>query len=151
VLSSLGGPGGTGLIGRGRTRGGSNNDEVGLSVTVDTRGDADVNRTSCVDEKCRCWGGGGGTSLGSVGRGGAGACVPGGDHAGGGVLGRMWPVIEVEPEVELGSGGWGSLGGWGSGRDLPDGRLTKMESDRDQDNTRSSSGSKDAMKYLRWW
>jgi hypothetical protein len=130
-LSSLGGPGRTGRIGSGRTRGVSSID-VGLSRDgADARGNGAVNRTSGVATDCCCWGGGWGTSLGGIGR--AGGTVPGGDHAGGGDLGRRDPGASAglgsgyRPAVGFGGGGRGNIiGGWGSGRDLPDGRLENL-------------------------
>ena len=142
MFTSLGGPGGAGRIGSRRTRDGSNEEldplRNPLRNGVDVCGGAGVNRTSGAAADCRCWGVGGITSLGRIGRAGAGGVgagpegVPGGDHAGGGDLGRRCPGASAglgsgnRPEVEIGGGGWGNLGGWGSGRDLPDERLERL-------------------------
>ncbi len=75
VLASLGGPGGTGRIGRGRTR--SWPGELGVIRISGEVGDS------------LCGVASGRTKPGRVGRE-LGDGVPGGDHAGGGVLDRGW-------------------------------------------------------------
>jgi hypothetical protein len=89
VLASLGGPGGTGRIGSGRTRSwpGDKMDPSGAVRCV--LGELGVIRTSGeVGDSLR------GDASGTIKGGRAGRergdGVPGGDHAGGGVLGRDW-------------------------------------------------------------
>lgn len=87
VLSSLGGPGGTGRIGRGRTRCWPG-DEIDPSSTVRRLlGEPGVIRTSGEAGDSLGVGETGRTNPGRIGRE-LGDGVPGGDHAGGGVLGR---------------------------------------------------------------
>jgi hypothetical protein len=89
VLSSLGGPGGTGRVGSGRTRGWRGEE---TDPSRGTRGGdlGDANRMRGSEGGCRSWGGEGGSiTLGRVGRAGANeGPVSGGDQAGGGVLTR---------------------------------------------------------------
>jgi len=89
VLSSLGGPGGTGRVGSGRTRGWTGEEMV---PSFRVKGELGGNCVRGDSEASRSWGGEGSMTLGRVGR----ATMPavnddsvsGGDHAGGGVLGR---------------------------------------------------------------
>jgi hypothetical protein len=134
VSPSLGGPGGGGRIGRGRTR----SDAVRRAVTdssigcVCARGDGARGLRNIEDG--RCGGVGGSITLGRCGRavGGVGGgdrrdtgMVCGGDHAGGGDLGRGGGAVEgtgcpERPEVVIG-GGDCDFGTFGRGRDLPKG------------------------------
>jgi len=96
VLASLGGPGGAGRIGSGRTRSWPD-DEIDpssaaarralgeLGVVIRTSGEV----VAVGDSVCVCGGGGRRSKPGRAGRE-LGDGVPGGDHAGGGVLGRAW-------------------------------------------------------------
>ena len=87
VLASLGGPGGAGRIGRGRTRSWPG-DEIDPSSTVRcVLGELGVIRTSGEVGDSLCGGASGTIKPGRIGRE-LGDGVPGGDHAGGGVLGR---------------------------------------------------------------
>lgn len=134
VSPSPGGPGGGGRIGRGRTRSGAGG---GNAVTDPssiggeyTRG-VGANRGLGVAEDSR-WGVGGSTTLGRCGRAddevGGGdrrdtGTVCGGDHAGGGDLGRGGGEVAgsgsgERPELAFGGGGC-DFGILGSGRDLP--------------------------------
>ncbi len=89
VLASLGGPGGTGRIGRGRTRSWPG-DEIDPSGTVRcVLGELGVIRISGEVGDSLCGVASGRTKPGRVGRE-LGDGVPGGDHAGGGVLDRGW-------------------------------------------------------------
>jgi len=89
VLSSLGGPGGTGRVGSGRTRGWTSEEADPSSCAGVDLGDVNGTRGDS-EEDCRSWGS---ATLGRVGRAAAAAATnegagSGGDHAGGGVLGR---------------------------------------------------------------
>lgn len=88
VLASLGGPGGTGRIGSGRTRSwpGEEIDPSSTAVRC-VPGVLGVIRTSGEVGDSLCGGASGRTKPGRIGRE-LGDGVPGGDHAGGGVLGR---------------------------------------------------------------
>lgn len=87
VLASLGGPGGTGRIGSGRTRS-CPGDEIDPSNAVRcVLGEPGVIRTSGEVGDSLCGGVDGTIKAGRIGRE-LGDGVPGGDHAGGGVLGR---------------------------------------------------------------
>jgi hypothetical protein len=89
VLASLGGPGGTGRIGSGRTRSWPG-DEIDPSSTVRcVLGELGVIRTSGELGDPLCGGASGRIKPGRIRRE-LGDGVPGGDHAGGGVLGRGW-------------------------------------------------------------
>jgi hypothetical protein len=93
VLSSLGGPGGTGRVGSGRTRGWTGEEtDRSRGTRGGDLGDANMTRGGS-EGGCRSWGSAGGSiTLGRVGRAAAGGTnkgpVSGGDHAGGGVLTR---------------------------------------------------------------
>jgi hypothetical protein len=87
VLASLGGPGGTGRIGSGRTRSWPGDRIDPSSAERCVLGEHGVIRTSGELEDSLCSGAGGRTKPGNVGRE-VGDGAPGGDHAGGGVLGR---------------------------------------------------------------
>ena len=90
VLSSLGGPGGTGRIGSGRTLSWPGDETDPSSAVVRcVRGEFGVTRTSGEPEGSRRGGASGRISSGSVGRT-TGDGVTGGDQAGGGDLGRDW-------------------------------------------------------------
>lgn len=90
VLVSLGGPGGTGRIGSRRTRSWPGDEAEPSSPVRCVRGELGVIRTSGegVGESL-CGGASGTIKAGRTGRE-LGEGVPGGDHAGGGVLGRDW-------------------------------------------------------------
>ena len=90
VLSSLGGPGGTGRIGSGRTLSWPG-DETDPSSTECVRGEFGVTRTSGEPDVSRRGGATGIIRSGNVGRTLVDG-VRGGDHAGGGDLGRDWPA-----------------------------------------------------------
>lgn len=92
VLSSLGGPGGTGRIGSGRTRSWPGDETDPSGAVRCARGELGVTRTSGEPEESRCGRGGatGRIKPGNVGRTLIGD-VSGGDHAGGGDLGRGSP------------------------------------------------------------
>jgi hypothetical protein len=122
VLASLGGPGGTGRLGSGRTRDWSG-DEMESSIGVkDLRGRLGAKRPSEDCEDCRCGAADGSITLGRVGRTVING-VSGGDHAGGGDLVRTCP----RGTASLGSSECRvAAGGWGSGRDLPGERLVGL-------------------------
>ncbi|KAH9962443.1 hypothetical protein BC827DRAFT_1154960 [Russula dissimulans] len=113
VLASLGGPGGTGRIGSGRTRGWRGKEGSG---------------------DCNDVGGGGSINLGRVGRG-VGIGVSGGDHAGGGDLDRGCPAAFI--------GRSAGAGGCGSGRDLPARRSDCCDRKREEVITYGSGGGGD--------
>ena len=130
VSPSPGGPGGGGLLGRGRTRSGAEGNAVSdpsSSIGGEYIRDAGLR----VAEDRRCGVVGGSITFGRCGRGeddegddddvGGGdrretGVVCGGDHAGGGDLGRDGGGELVGSEV---GGGGGDFGILGSGRDLP--------------------------------
>lgn len=151
VSPSLGGPGGGGRNGRGRTRSGARYDAVPdpSNGGVYTRGDG-ANRGVGDAEDGRCGSVGGSITLGRCGRAdddvGGGdrrdtGVVCRGDHAGGGDLGRCGGAVEgrgsrERSEVSIGGGGC-DFGIFGRGRDLPKelevGLIRKEKgSDRDQ-------------------
>jgi hypothetical protein len=128
VSPSPGGPGGAGRMGRGRTRSGAGGNAVSdpsSSIGGEYMRDAGLR----VAEDSRCGGVGGSITFGRCGRadddGGGGdrrdtGMVCGGDHAGGGDLGRGGGEVAGSgcgsgEEV----GGGGDFGILGSGRDLP--------------------------------
>jgi hypothetical protein len=89
VVDSLGGPGGTGRIGSRRTRSWPG-DEIDPSSTVRrVLGELGVIRTSGEVGDSLCGNASGRIKAGRIGRE-LGDDVPGGDHAGGGVIGRCW-------------------------------------------------------------
>jgi hypothetical protein len=129
VSPSLGGPGGGGRIGRGRTRSDAGRDAVtDLSIgSAYARGDGARGLRNVEDG--RCGGGGGSITLGRCGRAvdGVGGgdrrdtgMDSGGDHAGGGDLGRCGGAVEGRGSREVAIGGGDcDFGIFGRGRDLP--------------------------------
>lgn len=133
VSPSLGGPGGGGRIGRGRTRSGAGGDAVTDPLIGGVyAGDGGAKCGLGDAEDDRCGSVGGSITLGRCGRavdgvrGGDRAntgVVCGGDHAGGGDLGRCGGAAEgrgswKRPEVATDGGGC-DFGIFGRGRDLP--------------------------------
>lgn len=133
VSPSPGGPGGGGRIGRGRTRSGAGGNAVTDPSSIgEYMQGAGANRKLGAAEDGRCGGVRESTTLGRCGRAdddvGSGdrrdtGTVCGGDHAGGGDLGRGGGEVAgrgwwERPEVAVGGGGC-DFGILGSGRDLP--------------------------------
>jgi hypothetical protein len=130
VSPSPGGPGGGGRMGRGRTRCGGGNAVTDPSSSIEGEYKRDAGLIVAVDSRCGSVGGS--ITFGRCGRAvdGVGGgdrrdtgMVCGGDHAGGGDLGRDGGDVAESgsgegPEVAFGGGG-GDFGILGSGRDLP--------------------------------